>query len=239
MKARPRVRLRRERTVARGGMAGETANGSAEAVQRAGRRLRPHEREQMILDAAVEFFAEHGFQGQVRQLAERINVSQALVFRYFGTKEALIERVFQRTFLARWDPSWQTLLSDRTVPLRERLKRFLVSYLRVVDDHRWIRISMHSSLAGHDLTHRYVQVYVTDLLKLIAKEVRAYRGLPGTEEVGQVELELVWHLHSTVVYYLVRKHIHKVPVTIEVERFVGDAVDNFMDGLRPAASPSP
>ncbi len=47
----------------------------------------------MILDAAVEFFAEHGFEAQTKELAQRIGVSQGLIFRYFGTKQNLVEQV--------------------------------------------------------------------------------------------------------------------------------------------------
>lgn len=197
------------------------------------RRMAAAQREQMILDAAIEFFAEHGFDAQIRSLAERIGVSQGLIFRYFATKEELVERVFQRTFLARWDPGWELLLGDRSVPLRERLRRFLKSYLGVVDDRRWIRISMHSSLAGHDLTHRYVQVFVTGLLRTIASEVRAHRGEPATGDITAAELERVWHLHSTIVYFLVRKHIHGTPVPLDTDLVVSVAVDTFIDGIDP------
>jgi AcrR family transcriptional regulator len=198
--------------------------------------MAPQAREQMILDAAIEFFSEFGFNAQIRHLAARLGVSQALIFRYFGTKEALIERVYERTFLARWDPGWETMLTDRSRPLRLRLKAFLHSYLKVTDDHRWIRISMHSSLEGQGLTRRYVQVHVTGLLKSIAREVRVYRGEEEAGEIGAEELELIWHLHSTVIYYLVRKHITKSPTSMDTERWIGDIVDNFMDGLRPRAS---
>lgn len=198
------------------------------------RRMAPREREQMILDAAIDFFADFGFDAQIRHLAQRIGVSQALIFRYFGTKEALIERVYQRTFLARWDPGWEALLADAAQPLRDRLKRFLVSYLEVTDDHRWIRISMHSSLAGRDMTRRYVEVHVTGLLRLIARQVRLHQGRDAAPEITPDELELVWHLHSTVVYHLVRKHITRSPVSADAAGWIARVVDNFMDGLPPA-----
>lgn len=207
------------------------AKAPARATATAPRRMAPREREQMILDAAVDFFADFGFDAQIRHLAQRIGVSQGLIFRYFGTKEALIERVYQRTFLARWDPGWEALLADEGLPLRQRLKRFLLSYLTVTDDHRWIRISMHSSLAGRDMTRRYVEVHVTGLLRLIARQVRLHRGQDPAPEITPDELELVWHLHSTVVYYLVRKHITKSPVSADAETWIGQAVDNFIRGL--------
>lgn len=218
-------------------MSADTSTGTGQGGV-APRRMAPHEREQMILDAAIDFFADHGFDAQIRQLAQRIGVSQALIFRYFGTKEALIERVYQRTFLARWDPGWEALLADAGQPLRARLKHFLISYLKVTDDHRWIRISMHSSLAGQNMTRRYVEVHVTGLLRLIARQVRIYRGQDPMPDITPMELELVWHLHSTVVYYLVRKHITRSPVSADTAGWIGGVVDNFVDGLGPKGSTS-
>lgn len=195
------------------------------------RRMAPQEREQMILDAAIDFFAEYGFDAQLRTLAEQLGISQALIFRYFANKETLIDRVYQRTFMARWDPGWRLTLLDRSTPLRDRLKVFLKSYLNAIDDPRWIRISIRSSLSGKDLTRRYVEVHVTDLLRLIALEIREYRGQSDAPEISSTELELVWHLHSSVIYYLVRKHITKLKVDIDTGRWIDVIVDNFMDGL--------
>jgi hypothetical protein len=62
-------------------------------------RMDPDNRERMILEGAVRFFAKRGFAAHTRELAEELGVSQSLVFHYFGSKEALIERVYQRNFL--------------------------------------------------------------------------------------------------------------------------------------------
>ncbi len=58
-------------------------------------RLSPGEREQQILDEAISFFAEVGLSGQTRELAQRLGVTQPLIYRYFPTKQDLIERVFE------------------------------------------------------------------------------------------------------------------------------------------------
>jgi AcrR family transcriptional regulator len=45
---------------------------------------------QALLDAAIELFAERGYdRTTVRDIATRAGVNQALLFRYFGSKEAL------------------------------------------------------------------------------------------------------------------------------------------------------
>jgi AcrR family transcriptional regulator len=47
-----------------------------------------------LLDAASSLFAERGFdRTTVRDIAKKAGVNQALLFRYFGTKEALFEEV--------------------------------------------------------------------------------------------------------------------------------------------------
>ncbi|MEU5694395.1 TetR family transcriptional regulator [Actinosynnema sp. NPDC020468] len=51
----------------------------------------------LILDAAAVLFAERGFdRTTVRDIAARAGANQALLFRYFGSKEALFEEVVAR-----------------------------------------------------------------------------------------------------------------------------------------------
>ncbi|MFJ2787052.1 TetR family transcriptional regulator [Streptomyces sp. NPDC093249] len=50
-----------------------------------------------LLDAARDLFAEHGYEGaKVRDIAERAGVNQALLFRYFGSKQGLLTEVVAR-----------------------------------------------------------------------------------------------------------------------------------------------
>ncbi len=74
------------------------------AKPRRGRRLAAADREQEILAGAIRYFAEVGFNGQTRQLAERLGITQPMLYRYFPTKQDLIERVFKEVFLKRIDP---------------------------------------------------------------------------------------------------------------------------------------
>src|SRR3546814_5109285 len=67
-------------------------------------RLPRAERERLIVEGAVQFFAEVGFGGDTRELAKRLNITHPLLFRYFASKNALIERVYQEVFIGRWNP---------------------------------------------------------------------------------------------------------------------------------------
>ncbi|MEP9376381.1 helix-turn-helix domain-containing protein [Aquabacter sp. CN5-332] len=191
----------------------------------------------MILDAAVEFFAEHGFEAQTKDLAERIGVSQGLIFRYFGTKQNLVEQVYQKVFLQRWSRTWEMGLKDRTMPFPARLERFYLSYFDAVDEYHWIRVSLYASLAGHDIIARYIQSHVNGLLEIILRELRVYRGLPEDSAIDPLEFELVWHLHSTFIYFLVRKYIHRLPVMEDKAAMVARIVANFLNEFAPVAAP--
>ena len=68
------------------------------------RRLSPDEREREIVRGAVAYFAEVEFEGSTRDLAARIGVTQPLPYRYFPSKDALLDRVYQEVYLGRWDP---------------------------------------------------------------------------------------------------------------------------------------
>ena len=203
-------------------------------------RMAPGAREEMILEGAVHFFARHGFKARTRDLSRELGVSQALIYRYFGSKTELIERVYERNFMARWKDEWGTILGDRAMPLRERLTRFYVSYLDTIDSHDWIRISVHSGLDGNALTRRYIQDQVETLLGIIAREAAIEAGeadAAGADPV--VAHERVWHLHSTFIYYLYRKHVFRTRIISDTARLARIAVDSFMGGLRAPPPDSP
>lgn len=214
--------------------------GDALAVKDVGsgvkRRLAPAERQRQILEGAIDFFAEHGFAADTRLLAAQLGVSQSLIFRYFGSKDALIEQVYERVFVTRWNPDWEDTLRDRDRPLADRLVAFYTAYLRVVDDPRWIRIAMHASLDGRDLTRRYVNHHAARLLSMLAVELRV---AAGTAEAPH-DLETAWMLHSTVIYYLVRKHIHRTRVAPDLAPLLRPLVEVYLNGaLGPRAAATP
>src|SRR6202047_4229339 len=93
------------------------------------RRLEPEDREREIIEGAVAFFAEVGFDGGLRELAQRLGITHQNLFRYFPTKEALIERVYEEVYLSRWQPEWEMILQDTSRPLDQRLIEFYEAYL--------------------------------------------------------------------------------------------------------------
>lgn len=203
---------------------------SAEAQKR--KRLSPQEREKLIVDVAIEFFAEHGFEGTTRQLADRLGITQPLLFRYFPTKQALIERVYQEVYVSRWNSDWDDLLKDRSQPLSERLIDFYQQYAHEAFDFVWVRTFIYSGLAGAGLNDRYLLFVKQRLLIPICVELRYELDLPPVSEVKicEDELELAWGMHAMFVYKAIRKFVYGLPLPKNIDKSIENDVRIFMKG---------
>jgi len=200
---------------------------------RRGRRLAAADREQEILEGAIRYFAEVGFGGQTRQLAERLGITQPLLYRYFPTKKHLIDRVFQEMFLKRVEPGWGELIQDRSRPLADRLVEFYQRYSRSTYAYEWIRIYMFSALMGNNINRRYIKIVEARILHPICREIRDACGLPAPEVVpiSELELEHVWVMHGGLFYYAVRKYIYHSRVAGDFAEIVRRSVAAMIAGI--------
>ncbi len=197
------------------------------------RRLAPEDREHQILQAAIGFFARHGFEASTRDLARELNITQPLLYRYFPTKEALVDRVYEEVFVRRWNPEWEEWLADRSVPLRTRLVRYLRDYAGFVLRNEWVRIFIYAGLSRGGINQRYLARLRERHFLLIASELRHEFGIPepaGAAEEDD-EVELVWAMHSSVFYIGVRKWIYELPTPKNLDRLIDQRVDAFLLGV--------
>ncbi|WP_460074810.1 TetR/AcrR family transcriptional regulator [Roseibium sp. ROS1] len=196
------------------------------------RRLPPSERRQQIVEGAVAFFAEVGLDGNTRDLAKRIGVTQSLLFNYFATKDDLIEAVYEKVYLGRLSPDWPERLTDREVPLRRRLLDFYTEYSTLIFQYAWMRIFMFSGLYGAELNRRYLKhlgdVILLPLLGEIEHEVSS-----GVTPV----MEDIWNLHGGIVYIGIRQHIYRTPCPDDPSEAISRAIDRFL--LSFGISPCP
>lgn len=196
----------------------------------------------MIVQGAVSFFAEHGFEGQTRELARRLGITQPLLYRYFPDKATLIDRVYQEVFLDPWSPQWQAWIVDRSRPLLERLTCFYQDYARVILRYEWVRLFMFSGLRGLDIAKRYVDVVFARIFPSVIGEVRsAQGGLPLAElPMTDAEVEHLWALHGSIFLLGIRRWIYRLPVPVDQDAAIAARVVAFLDGapgaMRAAAS---
>lgn len=202
-------------------------------------RLSAADRERHIVDEAVRYFAEVGFGGDTRQLAQRLGVTQSLLYKYFPSKEALINRVYEVVYMGRWNPFWESVIRDRSLPLAERLTRHYTEYAKAALTRDWVRIFMFSGLRGEDINRRYLAVLRQRILEPIAAEVRHELGLPGVDQVPLTgaEIELVWSINARVFYFGQRQWIFDVPLEDRLDDLIRLTVEHFLAGARQVVPP--
>jgi AcrR family transcriptional regulator len=194
-------------------------------------RLSPDEREKQILEGAIAFFSEVGFSGQTRELSRRLKITQPLLYRYFPSKQILIERVFEKIFLGRWDAKWVELIRNEKMPLRDRLIEFYRQYAAATYQPEWIRLYMYAGLADTGINKRYLELVEREFLSTLCLALRRYSGLKRSAAVSQEEIEFAWSLHGGIFYYAVRHFVFGVKSNVDFMANVALIVDNFLAGV--------
>jgi AcrR family transcriptional regulator len=198
------------------------------------RRLAPEVRERQIVLKAVDHFATHGFSGSTRELARQLGVTQPLLYRYFPSKEALIDRVYEEVY--QWDTHWESVIKDRDIPIQDRMVKFYSAYSTVILRREWIRIFIFAGLTREGINTKYLARLRERVFLPVMAEIRSAYDLPAPTGAKQreIDLELIWSLHASIFYLGVRKWIYGLPVTDNVEDHIARQVDAFLNGV-PAA----
>jgi AcrR family transcriptional regulator len=129
-------------------------------------RLKAPDRRTQILAAALEVFSEQGFHGtRTRELAERAGVSEALVFRHFPTKQALIRAIMD---LVGFEERVQYLEQRfRRMPPREALATLAEHILTHLRDHPHLfRVVFFGILETPELAGSFYRKFLSRLLAL-------------------------------------------------------------------------
>lgn len=208
------------------------AAASPAPVRPATQRLSKEAREQQIVQKAIQLFAERGFQVSTHEIARALGITQPLLYNYFPTKEALVDRVYDEVFVRKWDPMWEEWLSDASKPLAERLKHYLKDYAQYILRSDWIRIFISAGLTRQGINQRYIARLREHHFKVIAREMRKAYDIPepSTEEELEDELELIWSMHSGVFYIGMRKWVYALSVPKNLDRIIDMRVDAFLLG---------
>ena len=211
------------------------------------KRLMPVDRERQIITGAMSFFSEHGLDGQLRDLARQLGITHTLLYHYFPTKQALIERVYTEMFEGRWKPEWEVLLDDKKLDVEIKLTRFYSDYAKVILQSDWVRIFVFSGLSDRYITDRYFALLREKLFPRLVRESRAYRGIVSRKKPAGRELELLLGLHGNIFYMGIRRWIygqavHEVQSVVmndDVEDYIHDKVLAYLLSVGPVLDRKP
>jgi AcrR family transcriptional regulator len=180
----------------------------AEEIVPIRRRMNTAERKRQILDGAIQFFARHGIDGQLRNLTKELGVTHTLLYHYFPTKEALIKEVYKEVFESRWKPEWEELLDDKYLSPEEKLNAFYLDYTNTVLTYDFVRILIFSGLSDHSISDRFFELLRSRLLPRLIRETRKYCNRSTRAKPTHRELEFLMGLHGGIFYIGMRRWIY-------------------------------
>jgi len=184
------------------------AENLAEEIAPIRRRMNTADRKRQILDGAIQFFARHGIDGQLRNLTKELGVTHTLLYHYFPTKEALIKEVYKEVFESRWKPEWEELLDDKHLSPEEKLNAFYLDYTNTVLTYDFVRILIFSGLSDHSISDRFFELLRSRLLPRLIRETRKYCDRSTKPKPSHRELEYLMGLHGGIFYIGMRRWIY-------------------------------
>lgn len=209
----------------------ESAPAAGEHRQSRAPRLAAKERRRIIVDEAAQLFAEKGFEATTRDLADRLGVRQALLYKYFPAKDALITAVFEGVFDRSGREQSNTLLADRTQPLEDRLFDF---YRRTAEETDGIRIRLfvRAALDGWPIAKRRGAALTGLIFEPLIGELREQAGLApfAGKAMMRGERELAMMLHAALVFFGIREHVYRMPMPADREAVVRLYIRTFLAG---------
>jgi AcrR family transcriptional regulator len=177
------------------------------------RRTREH-----LLDAALELFAERGFEATTTKLvASRAGVPNGLIYYYFGTKEKLLESLFaERTFLPDLQARVTSACADRHADPRLTLVEICIEFYAALQRNEpFVRILSHEAglrPVARNLVHQLVN-HVLTLLQAFLEDAQQQGKL------RQLDSEMVAHALFSSILVGARSRSFSEPRT-SIERLV-------------------
>lgn len=184
-----------------------------------------------ILDAAWRLFAEEGFDVPLSRVARKARVTPAAFRRSFGTRKALLDRVFGKLFEGRWKPQWDALLVNRALSLEERLSRFYVEYRGNID-RAGARLWTRAGLLGLHASGNFSATLARRILIPMIRELRHDAGVDSGRVVTGEEIELAQVLHGAIAFPHTRTHLFGMDVHGGLEQIVPMAVRVWLPGAK-------
>jgi AcrR family transcriptional regulator len=137
-------------------------------------RLSGADRRQQIVQVASEIFASQGFKGSTtREIAQKAQVNEAIIFRHFPSKEDLYWAVVEeqcRVGRSRTSGELQRRLDEQGGDLRQMLTALATEILQ--RDTKLTRLLFYSALENHKLSNRFYRTYVARYYEVLAKYLR-------------------------------------------------------------------
>lgn len=197
-------------------------------------RLSAEDRREQIIQVASELFAGQGFKGTTtRQIAQEAGITEALVFKYFETKDSLYRAIIDAKMkdLAEWD-----LTAVQTgIALRDDSGVFegvaLLLFREIHRDPTLMRLLLFSALEDRMLSDLFFKQQITDLVELLGEyiTIRIRDGVFFTAEPMLAARGFIGMIsHQVLMRDLFR---HEAYVQYEDQAIASAYTKLFLDGI--------
>ena len=138
------------------------------------RRVSAKDRRRQIIQVAVELFARQGFRGTTtREIAERAQMNEAIIFRHFPRKEDLYWAVIDGKCRGGRGREELRKKLEGNANDRELFAAIGEDILRrSSEDAARSRLLLFSALENHRLSHRFFRTYVAGYYETLAGHIR-------------------------------------------------------------------
>jgi AcrR family transcriptional regulator len=197
-----------------------------------GNRMTAEDRRGQILRGAMDLFAEKGFRGATtREIARHLGISEALMFKYFPSKEALYRAIIQK----RTDGSEEMFFPKEAIEAKDdrQVFRSIASNLiaRNTEDPTFMRLILYSALEGHELSRIFFETHVMGKTRLLSHYIRqrikekAFKPVPPLLAARAFMGMVIHYVQFQEIYGM--KNFLKFSQKTAVHTFV----DTFLNGL--------
>ena len=199
---------------------------------------RPIAKRQHVMEAALQLFVEKGIEGTTtREIAQGLDISEALMFKYFPSKEALYQAIIRK----KTDGSEEMLFPKEAMQAKDDQQVFqaIASYFirKNTEDPTFMRLILYSSLEGHDLSNIFFENHATERTRLLSKYIRQRIKEKAFKKVPPMLAARAFM--GMVIHYVQTEEIHGMKATsrFSQKKVVSTLVDAFLNGLKGNQSP--
>ena len=196
-------------------------------------RMSAKGRREQILEGAWSLFAQKGFRGTTtREIAKRLGISEALMFKYFPTKAALYRAIIQK----RMHGTEEMLFPKEAIDSKDDRQVFksILSYLlrKNTADPTFMRLLLYSALEGHDLSKMFFENHAMDHTKLLARYIQRRIQEDGFRKVDPLLTARAFI--GMAIHYVMSQEIYGMKKLFHFShhKVVETLVDLFLNGLK-------
>ncbi|MCZ6634553.1 MAG: TetR/AcrR family transcriptional regulator [bacterium] len=202
------------------------------------KRLSQEERRTQIIEVAMALFASKGFKGTTtRAIAKQADVSEAIIFRHFATKEDLYDAIINYTIEQRqklWDEEEAPVGPDQD--LKSLLKEFAWTFIqRNREDQTFIRLMLYSALEDHKFREKFFAIYQNPQIRAIREvlSIGVEKGLFRPMDHPFVARSFLWILIQYCISNFVANNTP--PDSDEDKRNIDELVNIYVLGLESSS----